>query len=121
MLERQAGMVNRCGATAAQVCGTAVGAYLNSDDLSGGGRDAAGNPLPGSGGYKMMVTLGESDFAHRQARFFRHLEMVEPLLIAAAHQARPRRLAARMGTDQTEGTCPPRFRLGPASSRAMGA
>ena len=54
--ERQAGMVNRRGATAAQVCGTAVGAYLNSDDLSGGGRDAAGNPLPGSGGYKMMVT-----------------------------------------------------------------
>jgi hypothetical protein len=56
LLERQAGMVNRRGATAAQVCGTAVGAYLNSDDLSGGGHDAAGNPLPGSGGYKMMVT-----------------------------------------------------------------
>jgi hypothetical protein len=55
-LERQAGMANRRGATAAQICGTAVGAYLNSDDLSGGGRDAAGNPLPGSGGYKMMVT-----------------------------------------------------------------
>jgi hypothetical protein len=56
LLERQAGMANRPGATAAQVCGTAVGAYLNSDDLSGSGRDAAGNPLPGSGGYKMMVT-----------------------------------------------------------------
>ena len=56
LLERQAGMVNRQGGTAAQVCGTAVGAYLNSDDLSGGGRDTEGNPLPGSGGYKMMVT-----------------------------------------------------------------
>ena len=56
LLERQAGMVNRRGGTAAQVCGTAVGAYLNSDDLSGGGHDAEGNPLPGSGGYKMMVT-----------------------------------------------------------------
>ena len=29
-----------------------IQAYLNSDDLSGGGRDAAGNPLPGSGACK---------------------------------------------------------------------
>ena len=56
LLERQLGMANRPGATAAQVCGTAVGVYLNSDDLSRGGRDAAGQPLPGSDGYKLMVT-----------------------------------------------------------------
>lgn len=52
----QRGMRNERGATAAQMSGTAVGAYLNSADLSGGGQDAGGNPLPGSGGYKMMVT-----------------------------------------------------------------
>lgn len=52
----QMGMADRAGSTAAQVFKQAVGAYLNSDDLSAGGRDAAGNPLPGSGGYKMMVT-----------------------------------------------------------------
>jgi hypothetical protein len=52
----QRGMKNRSGSTAAQMSGTAVGAYLNSDDLSGAGVDAQGCPLPGSGGYKMMVT-----------------------------------------------------------------
>jgi len=56
LLERQAGMTNYPGSTAVQVRGTAVGAYLNSDDLSRGGRDAAGHPLPGSDGYKLMVT-----------------------------------------------------------------
>ena len=44
------------GATTAQMSGDAVGAYLNSADLSGSGTDAQGRPLPGSGGYKMMVT-----------------------------------------------------------------
>lgn len=52
----QRGMYNRPGSTAAQMSGTCVGAYLNSADLSAGGMDAQGFPLPGSGGYKMMVT-----------------------------------------------------------------
>ena len=56
LAEAQRGMRNRAGSTAAQMSGTGVGAYLNSADLSGGGVDAQGYPLPGSGGYKMMVT-----------------------------------------------------------------
>ncbi|MCF7847451.1 MAG: hypothetical protein K9M45_01275 [Kiritimatiellales bacterium] len=52
----QRGMKNQSGSTAAQMSGIAVGAYLNSADLSGAGMDAQGCPLPGSGGYKLMVT-----------------------------------------------------------------
>jgi hypothetical protein len=39
--------------------------YLNSDDLSRDGLDADGHPLPGSGGYKMMVTP-EIRFSRKQ-------------------------------------------------------
>ena len=52
----QRGMRDVAGATTAQMSGDAVGAYLNSADLSGSGTDAQGRPLPGSGGYKLMVT-----------------------------------------------------------------
>lgn len=52
----QRGMRDVAGATTAQMSGGAVGAYLNSADLSGGGTDPAGRPRPGSEGYKMMVT-----------------------------------------------------------------
>ena len=52
----QRGMRDAAGATTAQMSGDAVGAYLNSADLSGGGTDAQGRPLPGSSGFKMMVT-----------------------------------------------------------------
>ena len=52
----QRGMRNVAGSTTAQMSGDAVGAYLNSADLSGDGTDAQGRPLPGSGGFKMMVT-----------------------------------------------------------------
>ncbi len=52
----QRGMRDVAGATTAQMAGDAVGAYLNSADLSGSGTDAQGRPLPGSGGFKMMVT-----------------------------------------------------------------
>ena len=52
----QRGMRDVAGATTAQMSGEAVGAYLNSADLSGSGIDAHGRPLPGSDGFKMMVT-----------------------------------------------------------------
>ncbi len=52
----QRGMRNAAGATVGQMYGGTVGAYLNSADLSGKGVDAKGRPLPGSGGYKMMIT-----------------------------------------------------------------
>jgi hypothetical protein len=52
----QRGMRDVEGATTAQMSGDAVGAYLNSADLSGSGIDAQGRPLPGSDGFKMMVT-----------------------------------------------------------------
>jgi hypothetical protein len=52
----QRGMRDVAGATTAQMSGDAVGAYLNSADLSGGGTDAQGRPLPGSNGFKMMIT-----------------------------------------------------------------
>ncbi len=52
----QRGMRNVPGSTVCQMFGDAVGAYLNSADLSGGGVDGDGNPLPGSEGYKQMVT-----------------------------------------------------------------
>ena len=52
----QRGMRDAAGATTAQMSGDAVGAYLNSADLSGSGADAQGRPLPGSSGYKLMVT-----------------------------------------------------------------
>ncbi|MCY2994387.1 MAG: hypothetical protein NTY19_41945 [Planctomycetota bacterium] len=52
----QRGMRDVAGATTAQMSGDAVGVYLNSADLSGSGTDAQGRPLPGSGGFKMMVT-----------------------------------------------------------------
>ena len=89
LLERQAGTAKRRGATAAQVCGTAVGAYLNSDDLTGGGRDAAGKPLPGSGGYKMMVTPeirfpvkpGIKPFADPTARLVTSFDLQVPVAI----------------------------------------
>lgn len=55
-LDQQLGMGTSPGSTTAQVCGNAVGAYLNSKDLSVEGLDADGQPLPGSPGYKMMVT-----------------------------------------------------------------
>ena len=49
-------MRNAAGSTVCQMYGDTVGAYLNSADLSGEGVDAKGNPLPGSDGYKQMVT-----------------------------------------------------------------
>jgi hypothetical protein len=49
-------MRNATGSTVCQMYGDTVGAYLNSADLSGRGIDANGNPLPGSDGYKQMVT-----------------------------------------------------------------
>ncbi|MEN9574106.1 MAG: hypothetical protein RL514_1961 [Verrucomicrobiota bacterium] len=52
----QRGMSDVAGATTAQMSGDAVGAYLNSADLSGSGTDAQVRPLPESGGYKLMVT-----------------------------------------------------------------
>jgi hypothetical protein len=52
----QRGMRDVAGATTAQMSGDAVGAYLNSADLSGCGIDAQGRPLPGSDGFKLMVT-----------------------------------------------------------------
>ncbi|MBN2450766.1 MAG: hypothetical protein JXR77_10280 [Lentisphaeria bacterium] len=52
----QRGMRNVAGSTVCQMHGDTVGAYLNSADLSGQGGDAEGNPLPGSNGYKQMVT-----------------------------------------------------------------
>ncbi len=52
----QRGMRNAAGSTVCQMYGDTVGAYLNSTDLSGKGVDAKGNPLPGSNGYKQMVT-----------------------------------------------------------------
>ena len=52
----QRGMQNAAGSTVCQMYGDTVGAYLNSADLSGNGVDANGNPLPGSDGYKQMIT-----------------------------------------------------------------
>jgi hypothetical protein len=52
----QRGIRDVAGATTAQMSGDAVGAYLNSADLSGGGTDVRGWPLPGSDGFKMMIT-----------------------------------------------------------------
>jgi hypothetical protein len=52
----QRGMRNAAGSTVCQMYGGTVGAYLNSADLSGKGVDANGNPLPGSDGYKQMIT-----------------------------------------------------------------
>ena len=52
----QRGMRNAAGSTVCQMHGGTVGAYLNSADLSGKGIDAQGKPLPGSSGYKQMVT-----------------------------------------------------------------
>jgi hypothetical protein len=52
----QRGMRNAVGSTVCQMHGGTVGAYLNSADLSGKGIDAKGNPLPGSNGYKQMIT-----------------------------------------------------------------
>jgi hypothetical protein len=52
----QRGMRNAAGSTVCQMYGGTVGAYLNSADLSGSGVDAKGNPLPGSHGYKQMIT-----------------------------------------------------------------
>ncbi len=52
----QRGMRNAAGSTVCQMYGDAVGAYLNSADLSGDGVDAEGHPLPGSDGYKQMIT-----------------------------------------------------------------
>ena len=52
----QRGMRNVAGSTVCQMHGDTVGAYLNSADLSGKGADAQGNPLPGSDGYKQMIT-----------------------------------------------------------------
>jgi arylsulfatase A len=52
----QRGMRDVAVATTAQMSGDAVGAFLCSADLSGGGTDAQGRPLPGSDGYKMMIT-----------------------------------------------------------------
>ena len=52
----QRGMRNAAGSTVCQMHGGTVGAYLNSADLSGDGFDTARNPLPGSNGYKQMVT-----------------------------------------------------------------
>jgi hypothetical protein len=52
----QRGMRNVAGSTVCQMYGGTVGAYLNSADLSGKGTDVNGNPLPGSNGYKQMVT-----------------------------------------------------------------
>jgi len=52
----QRGMRNVPGSSVCQMYGDTVGAYLNSADLSGKGVDADGNPLPGSEGYKQMVT-----------------------------------------------------------------
>ena len=52
----QRGMRNAAGSTVCQMHGGTVGAYLNSADLSGDGVDAKGNPLPGSNGYKQMIT-----------------------------------------------------------------
>lgn len=52
----QRGMRNEAGSTVCQMHGGMVGAYLNSADLSGKGVDTNGNPLPGSDGYKQMIT-----------------------------------------------------------------
>ena len=52
----QRGMRNAAGTTVCQMVGDTVGAYLNSADLSGQGVDGDGNPLPGSGGFKQMIT-----------------------------------------------------------------
>ena len=52
----QRGMRDAAGSTVCQMYGGTVGAYLNSADLSGQGVDAKGNPLPGSNGYKQMIT-----------------------------------------------------------------
>jgi len=52
----QRGMRNASGSTVCQMYGDTVGAYLNSADLSRDGFDATGNPLPGSSGYKQMIT-----------------------------------------------------------------
>ncbi len=52
----QRGMQNAAGSTVCQMHGDTVGAYLNSADLSGNGFDTDGNPLPGSNGYKQMIT-----------------------------------------------------------------
>ena len=52
----QRGMRNVPGSTVCQMHRDTVGAYLNSADLSVKGKDAKGNPLPGSGGYKQMIT-----------------------------------------------------------------
>ena len=54
--QAQRGMRDVTGTTTAQMFGDAVGAYLNSADLSGSGTDAQGRPLPGSDGFKMMIT-----------------------------------------------------------------
>ncbi|MFW5693417.1 MAG: hypothetical protein ACOCWL_04295 [Thermoguttaceae bacterium] len=54
--KHQRGMRPAVGSTTAQMHGGVVGAYLNSADLSAEGLDDEGRPLPGSGGYKMMVT-----------------------------------------------------------------
>ena len=71
-LDAQRGMANRAGSTAAQMCGGCVGAYLNSADLSGGGVDADNHPLPGSGGYKMMVTPQIAFSPDRVGHLFQH-------------------------------------------------
>lgn len=48
----QAGMANRPGSTAAQVFRTAVGAYLNSDDLSSGGGTKRATRCPAQAGTR---------------------------------------------------------------------
>lgn len=55
-LGAQRGMRESAGSTAVQMAGGGVGAYLNSADLSVDGLDTEGRPLPGSDGYKLMVT-----------------------------------------------------------------
>jgi hypothetical protein len=87
----QRGMQDAAGTTTGQMHGPAVGAYLNSADLSVEGRNEQGRPLPGSGGYKMMITpqiLFAPDsiirpFRRRDSRLDLRLELQVPTAACA--------------------------------------